>query len=87
MLNGEVIPKVHPDFKQEYSYRMAVLEIEKVTAETSGRFVCIAENSMGTDETECLISVEGKARFGRLAKLLSQTAMKRAQILWLCFVI
>ncbi|XP_038051694.1 twitchin-like [Patiria miniata] len=67
MRNGEVIPKTHPDFKQEYSYRMAVLEIDRVTAETSGRFACISENSMGTDETECIISVEDRAKRGQKA--------------------
>ena len=59
MRNGEDIPKAHPDFKQEYSYRMAVLEIDRATVQTCGRFTCIAQNCMGTEETECVISVEG----------------------------
>ncbi|XP_033640975.1 twitchin-like isoform X1 [Asterias rubens] len=64
MRNGEDIPKAHPDFKQEYSYRMAVLEIDRATVQTCGRFTCIAQNCMGTEETECVISVEDRSRRG-----------------------
>ncbi|XP_022091183.1 twitchin-like isoform X3 [Acanthaster planci] len=77
MLNGEVIPKAHPDFKQEYSYRMAVLEIDRVTPETSGRFACIAENCMGTDETECIISVEDRSRRGQKVSSQEYSATTR----------
>ncbi|XP_071479592.1 twitchin-like [Diadema antillarum] len=56
--NGELIPKASPDYKQEYTYRLATLELDRALIEHSGRYACVCENSYGTGETECIVKVQ-----------------------------
>lgn len=61
---------------------MAVLECDNVKHEHAGTYTCVAENSMGSTETDSLVSIEGKREPPKLpvCVLLARAEVAKRQL-------
>ncbi|WP_411015997.1 immunoglobulin domain-containing protein, partial [Salmonella sp. s51884] len=58
LFNGIEVTRIDPDMKLEFSYGMASLEVDRIMAEHSGKYTCMAYSEAGEASTECMVKVQ-----------------------------